>query len=66
MKTFREFLQIIEGGMWSNPGIVDGKGTKRSPQKDLYNSRFDDTSGATGGPPAQPMQMPPKKAMKKK
>lgn len=62
-------MQLREGGMWSNPGVIDGKGTKRPPQKDLYNSRHDGSSGAgaMGGSAAQAPPMPmPKKTMKKK
>lgn len=81
MKTFKEFLQLREGGMWNNPGIQDNPsnpGTKRKDAKDLYNHRFGDAGGGSspmgnvsamqppGNQPGQlPGQMPGKKMKKK-
>lgn len=61
MKTFREFL-LTKEGLWQNPGLPDGKGTKRPPQKDLYNSRYD--GSPVGGATTAPQR--PVKTMKKK
>lgn len=62
MKTFREFL-LTKEGLWQNPGLPDGKGTKRPPQKDLYNSRFD---GSPVGNAAAAQPQRSAKTMKKK
>jgi len=74
MKTFMEFLQMKEGGMWQNPGLPgnNGRGLKRQGlawEKDLYNSEYGQGGGAgVGGgmgnvPTGQ--QIPPKKMKKR-
>lgn len=65
MKTFWEFLAIVEGGLWMRSGPQanpSNPGTKRRNAKSLYNHRYG--GGAAGGMggmgsvnvPVQPLQ----------
>jgi len=71
MISFKEFLQIVEGGLWANPPAQDSPGTKRKDAKDLYNHRFGGANDAMGGgmPTAgnlsAQMQQQPQKRSKK-
>jgi hypothetical protein len=50
MKTFREFIELKEGGnLWANPGAQDKPGTKRTGRAwtTSDSTRFDGTSAGS-------------------